>query len=103
MLAGDALGNDKVICVVAGGVDGAARGGPWPPSRARYRQRYEHAAPDLCAVCLRRRDGVRRRPCRQANRPTRRKFLPALAAIHYQGITGDIAFDAEGRLARMPR
>jgi branched-chain amino acid transport system substrate-binding protein len=40
LLAGDALGDDKVICVVAGGVTGARK----PASHAfteRYRQRFK--------------------------------------------------------------
>jgi branched-chain amino acid transport system substrate-binding protein len=96
LLAGDALGEDKVICVVAGGIDG-----PQEASHAafedRYRQRfdlpvetyapYAYDAVMVLAVAM-----------QAAGSAVPAKYLPALAKVHYDGITGAIAFDAKGDL-----
>lgn len=96
LLAGDALGDDKVVCVVAGGIDG-----PQEASNAafneRYRRRYklpvETYAPyayDAVMVFATAMQAV------QSTEPAR--FLPALTKVHYPGITGSIAFDGRGDL-----
>ena len=96
LLAGDALVDDKVFCVVAGGVERTAG--------SRLRRVYpalpatlQDPAPDLCAVCLRCGDGVRQGDAERELRDPA-KYLPALAAIKYEGVTGSIAFDAKGDL-----
>jgi branched-chain amino acid transport system substrate-binding protein len=96
LLAGDALGDDKVFCVVAGGIGEAQEAG-FNAFNERYRQRYKMAvqtyapyaydATMVFAAAMRKADSVE---------PA--KFLPALAQIHYQGITGTIAFDPKGDL-----
>jgi branched-chain amino acid transport system substrate-binding protein len=96
LLAGDALGDDKVVCVVAGGIDG-----PQEASNAAFNERYsrrfklpvETYAPyayDAVMVFATAMQAV------QSTEPAR--FLPALPKVHYQGITGSIAFDGRGDL-----
>jgi len=70
LLAGSALGDDKVVCVVAGGVDAPLEAGMTAFAAAM----------------------------RAAGSSDPAAFLPALARIKYQGITGTIAFDANGDL-----
>ncbi|QBE61759.1 branched-chain amino acid ABC transporter substrate-binding protein [Pseudoduganella lutea] len=96
LLAGDALGDDKVICVVAGGIDG-----PQEASHAafteRYRERFdlpvETYAPYAYDAVM-----VLATAMQQARSTVPAKFLPALAKVRYEGITGDIGFDARGDL-----
>lgn len=95
-LAGDALGDDKVTCVVAGGVTDKEQ----PALDAfseRYRQRYkiplQTYAPYAYDATM-----VFAAAMQKANSVDPVKFLPALAAIRYQGVTGTIAFDAHGDL-----
>lgn len=95
-LAGDALGDDKVTCVVAGGVTDKEQ----PALDAfteRYRQRYkiplQTYAPYAYDATM-----VFAAAMQKANSVDPAKFLPALAAIRYQGVTGTIAFDPNGDL-----
>ncbi|MDN4054731.1 branched-chain amino acid ABC transporter substrate-binding protein [Massilia sp. YIM B02763] len=95
-LAGDALGDDKVTCVVAGGVTDKEQ----PALDAfseRYRQRYkiplQTYAPYAYDATM-----VFAAAMQKANSVDPVKFLPALAAIRYQGVTGTIAFDPHGDL-----
>lgn len=96
LLAGDALGDDKVVCVVAGGIDG-----PQEATHAaftkRYRERYkldvQSYAPYAYDAVM-----VLATAMQQAGSAEPAKFLPALAKVQYQGITGAIAFDAKGDL-----
>lgn len=95
-LAGDALGDDKVTCVVAGGVTDKEQ--PALDAFAeRYRQRYkiplQTYAPYAYDATM-----VFAAAMQKANSVDPVKFLPALAAIRYQGVTGTIAFDAHGDL-----
>ena len=79
LLAGDALVDDKVFCVVAGGVSGPQEAG-LDAFTQRYQQRYKIAAADLCALCLRCGDGVRQG---DAEREFRRSGeIPAGAGRH---------------------
>ncbi|KFC76568.1 branched-chain amino acid ABC transporter substrate-binding protein [Massilia sp. LC238] len=96
LLAGDALGDDKVFCAVAGGVTGAQEA-RFNAFNERFRQRYgtpvETYAPyayDAVMVFA----GAMQKA--QSTEPAR--FLPALAAIRHEGVTGSIAFDAKGDL-----
>jgi branched-chain amino acid transport system substrate-binding protein len=97
-LAGDALGDDKVICVVAGGVTGAKEEAAAAAFAERYRQRYkiplQTYAPYAYDAAM-----VFAQAMQQANSTDPAKFLPALAKIKYHGVTGDIAFDANGDLS----
>jgi branched-chain amino acid transport system substrate-binding protein len=96
-LAGDALGNGRVICVVAGGVGSADEEKAAAAFAERYRQRYkiplQTYAPYAYDATM-----VFAQAMQQANSTDPAKFLPALAKIKYHGVTGDIAFDPNGDL-----
>jgi branched-chain amino acid transport system substrate-binding protein len=96
LLAGDALVDDKVFCVVAGGVDKAQEAG-LNAFAQRYRQRFklpvETYAPYAYDAVM-----VFAAAMQKANSSDPVKFLPALAAIRYEGVTGSIAFDPKGDL-----
>jgi branched-chain amino acid transport system substrate-binding protein len=96
-LAGDALGNDKVFCVVAGGVTGAKEEAGFAAFTERYRQRYkiplQTYAPYAYDATM-----VFAAAMQQANSTDPARFLPALAKISYHGVTGSIAFDPSGDL-----
>lgn len=95
-LAGSALGDDKVVCVVAGGVDAPLEAGMAAFSD-RYRKRYgmgfQTYAPYAYDATM-----TFAAAMRAAGSSDPAKFLPALAKIRYQGNTGTIAFDANGDL-----
>ena len=95
-LAGGALGDDKVICVVAGGVDAPLEAGMTAFSE-RYKKRYGMAFQTYAPYAY---DALMTfaAAMRAAGSSDPAKFLPALANIKYQGITGTIAFDANGDL-----
>ncbi len=95
-LAGDALGEGRVSCAVAGGVTGEQEKG-YADFVARYRrtfglelQTYAPYAYDAVMVLA----GAMQRA--QSADPA--KYLPELARTRYQGVTGTIAFDAKGDL-----
>jgi branched-chain amino acid transport system substrate-binding protein len=96
-LAGDALGSDKVFCVVAGGVSGAQEEAGFAAFTERYRQRYkiplQTYAPYAYDATM-----VFAAAMQQADSTDPAKFLPALAKISYHGVTGTIAFDPSGDL-----
>ena len=95
-LAGDALGEDKVTCVVAGGVTGPQEAG-LAAFTARYEQRFklplQTYAPYAYDAVM-----VLATAMQQARSPKPAVYLPVLAKIQYQGVTGAIAFDAKGDL-----
>jgi branched-chain amino acid transport system substrate-binding protein len=95
-LAGDALGDDKVVCVVAGGVSGPQEASLNAFSE-RYRKRYNMVlqtyAPYAYDATM-----VFATAMQQAGSTDPEKFLPALARVKYEGVTGAIAFDANGDL-----
>lgn len=95
-LAGDALGEDKVFCVVAGGVTGAEEA-RYAAFVERYRQRYkiplQTYAPYAYDATM-----VLAGAMQQAGSAEPAKVLPLLAKIRHQGVTGAIAFDAKGDL-----
>lgn len=96
LIAGEALGDDKVICVVAGGIDKEQE-----PAHAafatRYKKRYQLDVQTYAPYAY---DAVMAlaSAMRQANSAEPVRYLPTLANIRYQGITGVIAFDAKGDL-----
>jgi branched-chain amino acid transport system substrate-binding protein len=96
VMAGDALVNDKVICVVAGGID-EAQEPAFAAFTTRYRQRYkldvQTYAPYAYDAVM-----VLAAAMQQAKSAEPARYLPVLAKIKYQGITGAIAFDAKGDL-----
>ena len=95
-LAGPALGNDKVTCVVAGGISTAQEAG-YAAFTARYRQRFKL---DLQTYAPYAYDAVMvfATAMQAAKSSDPAKYLPALAKINYQGVTGAIAFDDKGDL-----
>jgi branched-chain amino acid transport system substrate-binding protein len=96
LLAGDALGDDKVVCVVAGGIDG-----PQEATHAAFTQRYrERYKLDVQSYAPYAYDSVMvlATAMQQAGSTAPAKFLPMLPKVKYQGITGAIAFDAKGDL-----
>jgi len=95
-LAGDALGDDKVICVVAGGVTGAEEA-KFDAFVERYRQRYKMPLQTYAPYAY---DSVMvlATAMQQAKSSDPAKYLPFLAKAQYQGITGNIAFDPKGDL-----
>jgi branched-chain amino acid transport system substrate-binding protein len=99
-LAGDALGEDKVSCAVAGGVTGAQEQG-YADFVARYRSTYhlelQTYAPYAYDAVM-----VLATAMRNAKSADPALYLPQLAKIHYQGVTGNIAFDARGDLLDAP-
>ncbi|MBW8897218.1 MAG: branched-chain amino acid ABC transporter substrate-binding protein [Massilia sp.] len=96
LLAGSALGDDRVVCVVAGGVDAPLEAG-MTAFAERYRKRYgmpfQTYAPYAYDATM-----AFAAAMRAAGSYDPATFLPALARIRYQGITGTIAFDANGDL-----
>jgi branched-chain amino acid transport system substrate-binding protein len=96
-LAGDALGSDRVFCVVAGGVASAQEEAAAAAFAERYRQRFKMPlqtyAPYAYDATM-----VFATAMQQANSADPAKFLPALARIGYHGVTGNIAFDPNGDL-----
>ncbi len=95
-LAGDALGDDRVICVVAGGVTGAEEA-RYNAFVERYRQRYKMPLQTYAPYAY---DSVMvlAAAMQQAGSAQPATYLPALARVQYQGITGKIAFDPKGDL-----
>lgn len=95
-LAGDALGDDKVTCVVAGGVTASQEAG-LAAFTARYQQRFKLPLQTYAPYAY---DAVMAlaTAMQQAKSSTPAVYLPVLAKIQYQGVTGKIAFDANGDL-----
>jgi len=93
-LAGDGMGDGQVICAEAGGVspDKAAALDAW---KANFKKRtgsdvqiyapYVYDATMAMATAM-----------QNANSADPKKYLPALAKVSYDGVTGKIAFDSKG-------
>jgi branched-chain amino acid transport system substrate-binding protein len=95
-LAGDALGEGNVTCAVAGGVTGAQEQG-YADFVARYRktfnldlQTYAPYAYDAVMVLA--------AAMQRARSADPARFVPEIAKINYQGVTGNIGFDPHGDL-----
>ena len=97
LLAGDAVGNDKVTCVVAGGVSGEQEA-VLAAFTERYRQRFKLEVQSYAPYAY---DAVMvfASAMQAAKSSDPAVYLPALAAIKYQGVTGAIAFDSNGDLS----
>jgi branched-chain amino acid transport system substrate-binding protein len=96
LLAGDALVDDKVFCVVAGGVDAAQEAG-LNAFNQRYQQRFKLPVQTYAPYAY---DAVMvfAKAMQAASSSDPAKYLPALAAVKHEGITGSIAFDPKGDL-----
>jgi len=93
-LAGDALGDGKVVCAEAGGVEDAQKKG-MEEFRAAFKKKfnadvqiYSPYTYDAVMVMV--------EAMKKAGSAEPAKYLPELAKINYQGVIGDIAFDANG-------
>ncbi len=93
-LAGDAVGNSKVFCAEAGGVVGK-----FEKKMADFRTRFKSEtgeevklyAPYVYDATL-----VMVEAMKKANSVDPKAYLPELAKIKYEGVTGPIAFDKNG-------
>ncbi len=93
-LSDTALGDEKVFCVEAGGVDGnevAAN----DRFRAAYRAKY---GTDVQAYAGYAYDGVKllAAAMQAAGSVEPQKYLPALKAVQYRGASGQVQFDGKG-------
>ncbi|MES2315909.1 MAG: branched-chain amino acid ABC transporter substrate-binding protein [Pseudomonadota bacterium] len=95
-LAGDGLGENKVSCAVAGGVTGEQEKG-FSDFVARYRKTYnlelQTYAPYAYDAVM-----VLATAMQNAKSADPAKYTAEIARVHYQGVTGNIAFDAYGDL-----
>ena len=93
-LAGDAVGEDMVTCAEAGGVTGAQQKG-MDDFRARYKQKYNMEVQLYAPYVY---DAVMTMATAMADAKSSKPsvYLPFLAKVHYQGVTGPISFDANG-------
>ncbi len=95
-LAGNGLSDNQVICAEAGGVTGAKEK-DMEQFHARYKKRfnmdvqlyapYVYDAVTTMALAM-----------QKANSAEPAKYLPELAKINHEGVTGTIAFDSKGDL-----
>jgi len=93
-LAGDGLSDNQVVCAANGGVTGA-RERDMAQFIERYRKRFNS---DVLAYAPFVYDAVMTMAAamQKANSAEPAKYLPELARISYEGVTGPIAFDARG-------
>jgi branched-chain amino acid transport system substrate-binding protein len=93
-LAGDALGNDHVICAEAGGIE-ATQKKALDAFKVAYKKKFgsevQVYAPYVYDAVMVIADAMKR-----ANSVEPAKYLPELARTSYKGITGNIAFDEKG-------
>ena len=93
-LAGDAIGDDKVVCAEAGGVVEADRKG-MEDFKAAYKKKFgtdvQIYAPYVYDAVMTMVDAMKK-----ANSAEPAKYLPVLAKIKHKGVTGNIEFDAKG-------
>jgi branched-chain amino acid transport system substrate-binding protein len=95
-LAKEALGNDQVICAVAGGVTDAEKK-RFDGYLTAYQKRFGHGiqvySPYVYDAVMTLADAMQ-----QAKSTNPAVYLPFLQKIRHQGVTGVIAFDAKGNL-----
>ncbi|WLI89540.1 branched-chain amino acid ABC transporter substrate-binding protein [Massilia sp. R2A-15] len=96
VLAGDAVGEDKVTCAKAGGVSGEQEAVLDAFAR-RFAQRFQAQPENYSPYAY---DAVMALAAamQEAKSSDPAKYLPVLAKIRYQGVTGAIAFDPNGDL-----
>ena len=93
-LAGDGAGDDVVTCAEAGGVTAAGQKA-MDDFVARYRKKYNSEVQIYAPYVY---DAVMTMATAMQNAKSAEpaKYLPELAKVHYQGITGPISFDQFG-------
>jgi branched-chain amino acid transport system substrate-binding protein len=93
-LAGDAISDDQVVCAEAGGVVDAQKKG-MADFREAFKKKFgievQLYAPYVYDATM-----VMVEAMKKANSSDPAKYLPELAKIQYQGVTGPIAFDNKG-------
>jgi len=93
-LAGDSMGDDQVVCAEAGGVTAKQEKG-LDDFKARFKQKF-NAEVQIYAPYVYDATMVMAAAMQKANSADPGKYLPELAKISYNGVTGTIAFDAKG-------
>lgn len=93
-LAGDGMADGQVVCAEAGGVSADKQGG-MDAFRARFKDKYK-ADVQVYAPYVYDSVMVMAMAMQKANSADSAKYLPELAKISYDGVTGPIAFDAKG-------
>ncbi|MBU1359166.1 MAG: branched-chain amino acid ABC transporter substrate-binding protein [Gammaproteobacteria bacterium] len=93
-LAGDAIGEDKVVCAEAGGVEGDFKA-PLDAWKTKFKEKngvdvqiyapYVYDAVNVLAAAM-----------EKAGSADPAKYLPEISKIEYKGLTGPIAFDEKG-------
>ena len=93
-LAGDAVGENKVVCAEAGGVK-ADQEKAMVDFRERYKKKFgidvQLYAPYVYDAVM-----TMTTAMQNANSADPKKYLPELKKINYQGVTGTIKFDPKG-------
>jgi branched-chain amino acid transport system substrate-binding protein len=93
-LAGEGMADGQVICAEAGGVEGSKQKG-MDDFNARYKKKFnldvQIYAPYVYDAVM-----TMATAMQKANSAEPAKYLPVLAKIKYEGVTGTIAFDAKG-------
>ncbi|MCC2957182.1 branched-chain amino acid ABC transporter substrate-binding protein [Massilia sp. IC2-477] len=93
-LAGDAVGENKVVCAEAGGVKGAQEG-VMADFRTRFKQKTG-AEVQLYAPYVYDSVMVMAAAMQNAKSADPARYLPELKRIKYEGVTGTIQFDPSG-------
>ena len=93
-LAGDSISDDQVVCAEAGGVEENQKTG-MDAFKATYKKKFgtdvQLYAPYAYDAVM-----VMAESMKKANSSDTARYLPELAKANYKGITGKIAFDANG-------
>jgi branched-chain amino acid transport system substrate-binding protein len=93
-LAGDAVGENQVVCAEAGGVEEAQKKG-MDEFRAAFKKKF-NADVQIYAPYVYDAVMVMVEAMKKANSADPAKYLPELHKINYKGVTGNIAFDSKG-------
>lgn len=93
-LAGDAVSDNQVFCAEAGGIEGKGKAG-LDAFKVKYKKRFGTDVQMYAPYVY---DSVKLmvEAMVKSGSSDPVKYLPALAATKYQGITGPISFDAKG-------
>ncbi|HYD97480.1 MAG TPA: branched-chain amino acid ABC transporter substrate-binding protein [Noviherbaspirillum sp.] len=93
-LAGDAMGDNQVVCAEAGGVEDTQKKG-MEDFRAAFKKKF-NADVQIYAPYVYDAVMVMVEAMKKAGSAEPAKYLPELAKIKHQGVTGNIAFDDKG-------
>lgn len=93
-LAGDAMADGQVVCAEAGGITKEKAAG-MEAFKTRFKSKF-NADVQIYAPYVYDATMAMAAAMEKAGSADPKKYLPALAAISYDGVTGKIAFDAKG-------